>query len=132
VGRCVASVFTCVQIKPADPACLGKAGRVCDREFAKLVPARAATLVGLRKKCDGALVPYVALDAAEGLAVGALGDVCDDYAVDSVGALDEFDTCLVRQHECRTGELMLFEAPRLQALLGLVGHAPWGAFCPAP
>jgi hypothetical protein len=132
--RCVDAVFTCVVAKPGDAACATKANATCTKELAKIAVEAEKVGPSIDNKCAAAIIPFAVLSDPTGANLQALAATCADYAVPALDTLPAFKTCIVRQHSCRAEELVRFEAPRAEELLGVLSppaalHSP---FCPAP
>jgi hypothetical protein len=128
--KCVDAVFTCIQKKPDDQPCVTKARAKCDKAFSKIADARGQLSLKITSKCGG--VAFQAINADNGGDVTGLGVDCAAHGVAPIASLADYETCLVRTHDCLTEELMFLEAPRAGELLGLVGHVLSSPFCPAP
>lgn len=129
--KCVDAVFTCIQKKPSDPACVTtKAHAKCDKAFTKIAAARTKLADVIDQKCAG--FPIGSLGAANGGNVTALAIDCAAHGVAPLVTLADYEECLLRTHECLTEDLMFLEAPRANEMLGAVGRVLGSAFCPAP
>ena len=129
---CVAGASGCVQLKPGDAACLTKAGGACAKQTAKLASQELKLTTAIDAKCTTAML--AALQGADGLNFDALAVECATLGTGGVGTLPDYEECLLRQHECGVEDMLRFEAPRAEELLGLL-DPPIGlrsAFCPAP
>jgi hypothetical protein len=123
LGRCLDTVFTCVQVKTdpiALPVCLARARARCDGEFANLAAAAARPGVALAKTC--ADVDFATLQNANGQSLDAVGADCAAIGGDAT-TLTGYADCLVRTHRCAVAELARFHAPRAEALLASVGRS---------
>jgi len=127
--KCVDAVFSCVQTKPGDSKCRAKARATCDKSFTKIGDAAAKLFLTVDKQCL-ALDFDLALSLAEGANFAALAPTCAAFGVPSLDALDDYEQCLFQQHECLVEQLLRFEAPRAEGLLGLVGRELQSPFCP--
>ncbi len=130
--KCVDSVFTCIQTKPNDDGCLQKADVTCAKQFEMLDAAAEKIAPAIDKKCAADKIDYDTLRAADAANLDALAVECALYGVASLATLDDFELCVLRQHECRVEELMRFQAPRIDELLGIVGRQFRSAFCSDP
>ncbi len=112
--KCVGKVFSCIQLKPNDAACLAKANAGCGKEAAKITAARAKLGLAIDKKCGGIdfdvnLRPPRAanLDALVATLPGA----------DTLATLQSYEAALGLNHDCDAEELLRAIAPRAGALL---------------
>ena len=123
LGRCLDTVFTCVQVKTdpiAQPVCLARARARCDGEFANIAAAAARPAVALAKTC--ATVDFAQLRDASGQLLDAVGADCAAIGGDAA-TLGGYADCLARTHRCAVAELARFHAPRAEALLASVGRS---------
>lgn len=127
--KCVDTTFACVQLKPADPACLEKARATCDKQFAALDAQALKLELAVDKKCAEELIPFATLKTDLAANIDSLLADCRPY-VATLGSLDDYKDCLRGAYECRVGELLRLAAPRASEMLGLVGHAL--VACPTP
>ncbi len=138
--KCIDALFRCEQTKSGDPACDGKAGQVCVKEFVKIDAAALKVGAAATKACPATLYP--SLRAALGANLEALDAECARFGVPDIsGGVGQYVDCLVRQHECRVEELLTYEAPRAATLIGAVDFVALGLnpppqfprdFCPIP
>jgi hypothetical protein len=129
-GRCLDTVFTCVQVKhdpAASPACLAKAQKRCDVEFANLAAAATRPEPALVKACGA--IDFDVLRSPAGLRLEALAADCAAIGGGDPTTLAAFADCLVRSHRCGVATLARFKSPRADALLALVGHDLTSALC---
>ncbi len=120
---CAAAVFACLQEKPGNAACLGKAAKTCTAAAAK-ASARDASFAGAIAKSCGAPLAMTDLLAPAGLDAGTLATTCAGFgvaALDSPGALA---TCVGRHLACRADQLAAGATPRLRELLTRGGSPP--------
>jgi hypothetical protein len=129
VGACLRALFGCVQEAQNAPACVAAADKVCDRAFAAM-PSDADVQARIGPKC--AAIAYGALSAADGANLSALAPACAALGVSSLGSLDDYLQCLVRQHECRIEGVVHTAFPRADELLTGTGHTFRSTFCPTP
>jgi hypothetical protein len=123
LGRCLDTVFTCVQVKTdpiALPVCLARARARCDGEFANLAAAAARPGVALAKTC--ADVDFATLRNANGQLLDAVAADCAAIGGEAT-TLTGYADCLVRTHRCAVAGLARFHAPRAEALLAAVGRS---------
>jgi hypothetical protein len=112
--KCVDKVFTCIQTKPDDAACLTKADAACAKEAAKIAAARAAVGPAIDKKCGGidfnANVRPPRAANLDALATTLPGG-------DTLSTLTSYETALRLNHDCAAESLLEAIAPRAGALL---------------
>lgn len=130
IKKCLELLFDCVQLKASDPACLARVKLGCEARFAKLATAEAKARAAADKRCSEALLPFATLRQPAALDVDGIAESCGFYAVDSVESFGDYATCLLRQHDCQTADLLMFESPRAQELLALVGKYYPSQYCP--
>jgi hypothetical protein len=129
---CVAAVYACATEKPGDAPCLTKAQATCDKAFAAIDAAATALADAATKACASPAVDFVAdLSDPAGANVGVLASDCAALGIASFAATSDYVTCLTRRETCEVEDLVRFEAPRADALLGLVGRSLLSPFCPA-
>jgi hypothetical protein len=124
LGRCLDTTFTCIEVKHDSsdfPACLEKARKRCDVEFANLATASAKPGVALEKVCGD--VDFETLRDASGLLLEALATDCKLLGGEDPVTLSAYTDCLVRNHRCGVAELSRFKEPRAEELLGQVGRS---------
>jgi hypothetical protein len=131
---CVDAVFTCVVTKPGDDACFTKANATCDKELAKIGVEAGKMTAAIDKRCGAEAINYGILRAATGANLDALATECATFGVTPLESLADYEECIFRQHSCRTEEMLRFEAPRAEELLGLLTPPEelHSEFCPAP
>lgn len=118
---CGAAVFTCVQSKPGDPACVTKAGGTCTKSLAALPKLEAGFAATIAKACGAAPLAPDDLLTSDGLGGAALGKTCAARGVASLATVADVTTCLERQVACQTDQLLENQTPRFGELLGLGG-----------
>ncbi len=118
---CGASIFTCVQTKPADLACLTKAGSKCTKARAAEPALAAAFASVIAKACGAAPLGIADLRADAGLGLANRDADCAALGVASLATVDDVASCLTRQLTCRVDQMLENEIPRLDELLGLAG-----------
>lgn len=117
LGGCLDKVFTCLQTKPGDAKCVGKATAACDAAVAKLTAAGAKLRGAADKKCaDTGLLPFATLATAAALNLDALADDCTALGFGSLASLDDYVACLRRQHECAAADVLRSTLPRTAEL----------------
>ncbi len=137
LGGCIDKVSACIQSKPGDAKCLGKAATACDAAVAKLAAARTKLGATVDKKCaDTGLLPFATLAAAAALNLDALADDCAALGVGPLASLDDYIACVRRQHECSVADALRATLPRTAELvdldaLGAAGAVLDPAACPA-
>jgi hypothetical protein len=124
---CLTAVFACVQLKPADPACLPKAASTCAKQLGAADTADAALAATVRKRCAVPAIDADALFAATGLGFDAERAACAELGVAPFDSLDAVVACLARRQRCRAEELVGLEIPRAPELLAAVGLDPASA-----
>ncbi len=130
LGRCIDSVFVCVEADPGNPVCVPNAVRKCTREFAKVQREIAKLTVAAAKRCNG--LDFDVLSGPAGAYLEAVTPACASYGIPSVASVADYVACLVRQHECEVAELIHFESPRAEDLLDAVGRTLVDGVCPSP
>jgi cysteine-rich repeat protein len=132
LARCMDGLFTCVQLKPNDGACLAKARARCDAgDAASTVEERALTSA-VAARCNESVVAYASLRAARAANLDALADACRRVGVPALDTLADYQQCLLRADACRVEGVVRLQAPRMAELLGLVGRRFGGDHCEAP
>jgi hypothetical protein len=121
LGKCAGAVFACVQTKPSDATCLGKAAALCDKEEDKLASADAKIAGALDKGCRA--VPFATLAGAPGAGLDALAVRCAALGVPGLGSLEQYTTCLVRSLVCGSETILQIQAPRAHEMLSIVGQS---------
>ena len=123
--KCATAVLSCIQTKPNDAKCLPKAHTSCTKGFAKLtdgtkgIDAKLAAAVD--KACAATGLTLADVLDANGVGFGALAAACTPTGVDVTTGVPNLAQCLATYHECRAGELLEAELPRVRELLSLVG-----------
>ena len=129
--KCADLVFTCVQLKPEDPACLEKAEIICGKQSEKIAGAESKLVRAITRKCRGRLSEADLVSAA-GLAFGSgeLQARCAAAGVASVASLADVAECIRRDHACRVEDLFAVQMPAAESLLALVGRTLHDSSCP--
>ena len=125
IDACSTAVLACIETKPGDAKCLGKAGAACDAAVGKLATARGKLQAGIAKKCGDTGAPaFATLAAPPALNLDALADDCTALGVGPLCGLDDYVACVRREHECRAADLVRSALPRTAELLdaGLLGN----------
>ncbi len=117
---CGAAVFSCVQAKPGDQACVAKSAATCSKAIAALPKLQASFTSAIAKSCGAPLVPADLL-ASEGLGVAGLAASCARLGFPSLTSVADVSACLERQLACRADQLSESTTPRLGELLDLGG-----------
>ncbi len=99
-AACAAKVFTCVQTKAGDPACLAKATAGCDKSAAKVAAAFDGFGSAIDEKC-GAVNPGD-LGSPSGLNLPALAGSCAPTPSDA----EELATCLQQRTACAVASVV--------------------------
>jgi len=113
---CTGALFTCVQTKPGDLACVAAADRRCDREYARIGAETVRLYDGIQRRCATADLPIETLLDPAGANLGALGQVCGALAT-SPSSHAGYAECVVRQHTLRVDEMLRIATPRAAELL---------------
>jgi len=121
--NCGAAVFSCIQTKPGDAACVAKAGPKCAKAFATLTKLEGDFAAAIDKACGAAPLAPGDLLASAGLGVAALGGRCTDLGVPSLATVAGVSACVAREVACRADQLLESTTPRSVELLGLGGVA---------
>jgi len=132
IAGCTKAAFPCLDGAGADPACLGAAMPACERALARIGGARRAFSAALRTACGEARVPFGDLADAGGASLELLTDECAAVSVDPVAALPAHATCVGRLYDCDVAAIARDAIPRVDEMLGLVGHAIGSPLCPIP
>lgn len=111
-------MFGCVQRKPGDSKCHEKARDKCTKVLEKIAVEDAKLRGKIELKCNDDLA-FGVLASEEGANLEALTSDCAVFG-GGVSSLADYAECLVRQHECLVEELVLFQAPRAEELLGFL------------
>jgi hypothetical protein len=112
--KCLDKVFACIQTKPGDAGCLGKANAACAKEASKIVAERAKLGPAIDKKCGG--IDFgVNLRPPQGANIEAL--VATLPGGDTLVTLTSYQTALRLNHDCAAEELFRALVPRAAALL---------------
>lgn len=130
IGRCIDAVFVCVEATPGDAACLARATQRCEREFGKAQREVGKFTLAAGKRCNP--IAFAILSDPAGAHLDAVAPLCPSYGIPTVASVGDYVACVVRQHECDVAELVRFESPRAEALLGHVGRTLVDGICPAP
>jgi len=118
---CGTAVFTCLQTKPGDGACVAKAGGACVKGFAGLPKLATSFETSIAKVCGAA--PLVADDllAPEGIGAAALAERCKAAGVPTLATVADVTACLEHELACPTDHALESATPRLGELLELGG-----------
>lgn len=128
--RCLDAIYTCVQTRASDPACLPAAQALCDARFSKIATSEAKARAALTKRCGATVIPYATLQQPNALDIADLAELCALYEVPDLDTYDRYLTCLLRQHDCQTADLLAFESRRAAELLALTGRSFPSRYCP--
>jgi hypothetical protein len=131
---CVDGLFTCVVTKAGDQQCIDKANTSCGKNLAKIPVAGDKLATDIDKRCAEKSIRFAILRTATGANLDALAPECSTFGVPAIGSIADYEECLFRQHSCRTEELLRFQAPRAEVLLGLLTPPVTlqSDFCPVP
>ncbi len=129
--HCVDALFTCQVTQPGAAACHTKAQTACTKDLAKIAAAAAKLTGAIVEHCS---VSFDTLSAATGLNLGAIASQCASVGVSPLDSVGAWETCVGGVHACGGEELLRFQAPRAQELLGTLSPpvALHSDFCPAP
>lgn len=130
LGRCHNKVFRCEQSKRFDERCLATARALCENGLRRIEAKRTSLGPGIDKACGASALAFDALSSPHGAFLSALAGECADLGVTDLAGLDDYRTCLVRQHHCRVAALLRLATPRGAALLSSLGLDPSRAFPP--
>jgi hypothetical protein len=127
-GRCLDTLFDCVQMSPHDDTCLAKAAKTCDKAFASIEGGALRFEPTVTKSCGDVPFDQLLLDA--GLFYEALLDEewCPMVGAFGLATITHYNNCVYREHECIGDEILRFTAPRAEELLALVGRSLPGSF----
>jgi hypothetical protein len=120
---CSAAVFSCVQTRGTAAGCSADAQPRCARTFTKLAAFDAALTDAVARSCTGGL-DVTDLTSSQGLGFGALAGRCAAFGVPSLGSASDVASCIVRDLQCRTRQLVESESPRLSELLATAVPTP--------
>ncbi len=132
IGRCLETLFTCVQVKNdagAAPACQAKAQKRCALDLANLAAAAGRPAPALASACSA--IEDSVLRAPEGLRLAALDALCAAAGTGPTTSLAAYAACLTATHRCGIAALTRFTSPRADELLARVGTSLGAALCPA-
>jgi len=118
VAKCAGGVSKCVQTKNSDAGCLAKAEKACTATLQALAAAQLKTATTIADKC--ASVAAADLLSGPGLGFGLVGIACIAEFGTVANDHATIGQCIARQHDCRTGRLLSFQHPRLDASIDLV------------
>jgi hypothetical protein len=102
-GNCASALFTCVQTKPGDGACLGKADACYGKKLIKLDCKVAKIAATLDKVC--AAVDFATLRATDAVFFAALSQPCVAVGVTTLESFANYRECAKRRHVCETEDL---------------------------
>ena len=122
-AKCADALFTCVQLAPGNPACLGKARTRCDQAAAASAADERALAAGIAKRCNETTIAYATLRAAGAANLDALAASCAAVGVSALEALADYQQCVSRSEACRVATLLELQAPRVAELLTLAGRS---------
>jgi hypothetical protein len=131
--RCSETVAQCLQTKPGDPKCVAKSQATCRKVTSKLYArytgarSREAKLKAAIARACGSTAgkaPRVAfgdLRSMLGIGYDALQSDCAGLGVSALTSIDDVSECLLRDHVCRTDQLLVSQTPRARELLTIGG-----------
>lgn len=112
--KCLDKVFACIQTKPGDAGCLGKANAACAKEASKIVAERAKVGPAIDKKCGG--IDFgLNLRPPQAANIEAL--VATLPGGNTLVTLTSYETALRLNHDCAAEDLFRALAPRAADLL---------------
>jgi CSLREA domain-containing protein len=120
---CADAVFACRQAKPADAACLAKAGAACAKARGKITALETALATAIDAKCGAAKLAPSELLGTSGAGFQTDAALCKALGVPLLDGASALATCLTRHHECRARQLLDRELPRAGELLETGGIA---------
>ena len=98
LDKCYDGIFDCVQLKPAEPACIAKALAKCTAEVDTKAPqSRLKLAAAIAKKCAS----FADLTSADGLGYGDLASECLTDFGTTLTDVASVAECVRAQHECR-------------------------------
>jgi len=119
-SKCLAALFKCKQTKPGDPTCVTKAQKKCDKEIGEKIPKAETKLAAdLAKRCEE-IFPQILPGNA--MYVDVLEFQCQQLGVPALATMDDYETCLVRRHECLVDDIVGYTVPRANTLLQEIGY----------
>lgn len=121
---CAQSAFACLQTKPGDDACVGKAAAKCGKTLAGSVADRAKATATITKSCAPPALEAADLLGANGIGFAFEEELCADRGVATLTSVTDVAACVTATHECRADALFAAETPRASELLALLGRDP--------
>jgi hypothetical protein len=118
---CTTALFTCVQTKPGDAACIEKASEKCTKSLTSIPDLENRFALAIGKACGVSSLSIDDLRAPAGLGLGTLDGPCALHGVASLTSLDAVARCLAREVACRVEQRLENAAPRLRELLQAAG-----------
>jgi len=118
---CGAGVFGCLQTKPGDPRCLGKASAKCTKALGVLPAIVAAFTAAITKACDTPPLGIADLRAPEGLGFATRTAACAGRGTPALATVADVAQCLEREVACRADQVLESQAPRFRELLQAAG-----------
>ncbi len=128
LGSCATTIFACIQTKPGDTKCTGKAAAKCATAITGAIPAAAAKVDAKIAAGCGAI--FAEAGAANAIHVDALATSCQDVGVGALASAGDWARCVTRRHACAVEGMQPFLAPRFAALLADLGQSATSDFCP--
>lgn len=128
-AKCADALFTCVQLAPGNPACLGKVRTRCDQAAAASAADERALAAGIAKRCNETTIAYATLRAAGAANLDALAASCATVDVPALDTLADYQQCVLRSEACRVATLLELQAPRVAELLAVAGRSFDRASC---
>lgn len=119
---CQQGAFACLQLKPADDACVAKAAAKCGKSLAGAAADRAKLTAVVTKACGPPALESADLLGASGLGFAAEAEPCADRGVATLGSVADVAACVAATSACRAEALFALETPRAAELLALLGR----------
>jgi hypothetical protein len=124
VQKCVGAALVCVQQKPTDLGCPGKATATCAKEFGKLAGDQTKVAAGLQKTCGATTLTFDDVRLAAGLGYDSEISFCAARGVAALTSVSDVITCVLAEHACRAENLVGSRVPRAAELLRFAGRTP--------
>jgi hypothetical protein len=128
---CADALFSCIQLKPDDGACLAKARLRCEAGAAAAGVDERAVTSAIGARCNESVIGYASLRAARAANLDALASACAAVAVPALDTLADYEQCLVRAETCRLEDVLRLQAPRIAEMLAVAGRTFGTPYCSA-
>ncbi len=119
LDHCAARMLTCIETKPTDPSCRGKAASGCSRDLAKIGGEETRLAAAIIKRCGAVGMANLGDDG--GLGYASLATDCAALDTALTNDVSTLAACVVRQHECQVEDLFSAALPRAGELFRLAG-----------